>query len=166
MLLFVTSSDFFTVLNLVLYLCNVFLFDLNLEGLLHKFLLLFHGNYFTLCYVFLDLTLCIARCVSFLACDAGYRFSATCSKIDLLKLDDLWSFLGCLSSAPATLLADGMKFLSMRARMPSQIVWSSASTFATYSFAYDACCLLCAIYLLCAICSSLSATSTADWASF
>ena len=28
-------------LNLVLDLCNVFLFDVNLQGLLHKFLLLF-----------------------------------------------------------------------------------------------------------------------------
>ena len=40
-------------------------------------------------------------------------------------------------SAPAILLADGMRFLSMRARMPSRIFWSSASTFATYSFALD-----------------------------
>ena len=30
-----------------------------------------------------------------------------------------------------------MRFLSMRARMPSQIFWSSASTFATYSFTHD-----------------------------
>ena len=30
----------------------------------------------------------------------------------------------------------------MRARMPSQIFWSSASNFATYSLAYDACCSL------------------------
>ena len=30
----------------------------------------------------------------------------------------------------------------MRARMSSQIFWSSASIFATYSFAYDACCSL------------------------
>ena len=31
-------------LNLVLDLCNVFLFDVNLQGLLHKFLLLFHAT--------------------------------------------------------------------------------------------------------------------------
>ena len=52
------------------------------------------------------------------------------------------SFFCWWPSAPAILLADGVRFLSMRARMPSQIFWSSASTFATYSFAYDACCSL------------------------
>ena len=49
-------------------------------GLLHKFLLLFHSNNFTLCCVFLDTPLCFARFVSFLVCDAAYRFSATFSK--------------------------------------------------------------------------------------
>ena len=36
MLLFVTSSDLHR-LNLVLYLCNLFLFDLNLQGLCDLF---------------------------------------------------------------------------------------------------------------------------------
>ena len=54
-------------LNLVLDLCNVFLFDVNLQGLLQKFLLLFHGNYFTLCCVFLDTPRSFARFVPFLA---------------------------------------------------------------------------------------------------
>ena len=50
-----------------------------------------------------------------------------------------------------------MKFLSMRARMPSQIFWSSASTFATYSFAYDACCSLsCSLFVLCNLFLSFS----------
>ena len=53
---------------------------LVLPGLLHKFLLLFHSNYFTLCSVFLDTPLCLARFMSFFACDAACRFSATCSK--------------------------------------------------------------------------------------
>ena len=37
-------------------------------------------NYFTLCCVFLDTPLCFARFVSFLACEAACRFSATSSK--------------------------------------------------------------------------------------
>ena len=130
-------------MNLVLYLCTLCLFDLNLQGLRHKFLLLFHGNYFTLCCVFLDTPLCFARFVSFLATSQACRFSATCSN-DSLKLDQLLSVLCRWPSAPAILLADGMRFLSMRARMSSQIIWSSASTFATYPFAYDPLsCFLC-----------------------
>ena len=47
------------------------------------------------------------------------------------------------ASASAIILADGMRFLSVRARMPSQIFWNSASTFATYSFsASDVSCRL------------------------
>ena len=51
-------------------------------------------------------------------------------KIDSLKLDDL---LGVLFSDGLRLLRSfwPMRFLSMRARMSSQIFWSSASTFAT-----------------------------------
>ena len=63
-------------------------------------------------------------------------------KIDSLKLGGLLSVRRRRPSVPAILLADGMRFLSMRARMSSKIFWSSASTSATYSFAYDACCSL------------------------
>ena len=73
---------------------------------------------------------------------AGLSLLCDLFKIDSLKLDDLLSVLCRWPSAPAILLADGMRFLSMRAEMSSQIFWSSASTFATYSFAYDACCSL------------------------
>ena len=60
-------------------------------------------------------------------------------------------------SAAAILLADGMRFLSMRARVSSQIFWSSASTFATYSFAYDACCSLsCFLFFVCNLFLSVS----------
>ena len=62
--------------------------------------------------------------------------------IDSLQLDDLLGVLCRWPSVSAILLADGMRFLSMRARMSSQIFWSSARTFATYSLAYDACCSL------------------------
>ena len=81
MLLFVTSGGFFTVGTLFSKkkLCNLCLFDLNLQGLLHKSLLLLHSNNLTLCCVFLDTSLCFARFVSFLVCDAVCRFSATCS---------------------------------------------------------------------------------------
>ena len=86
MLLFVTSSEFFTVCTLF-FLCNLFLFDVResrlrpllgsclVPGLLHKFLLLFHSSDFTLCCVCLDTPLCFARFVSLLACDAACRFS-------------------------------------------------------------------------------------------
>ena len=74
MLLFVTSNELILHrLNIVLCLCNLFLFDLNLQGLLHKLLLLFHR-------VVLG-----SRCCLTLLCDLF--------KIDLLKLDDLLSVL-------------------------------------------------------------------------
>ena len=68
------------------------------------------------------------------------------------------SFLDGLRSLQS-LLADGTRFLSMRARMPSRIFWSSASTFVTYSFAYYACCSLSLLSLLCTKCSFLSGIS-------
>ena len=72
------------------------------------------------------------RCCLSLLCDLF--------KIDLLKLDDLLAILCRWPSVPAILLAYGMRFLSMRAKMSSKVFWNLAATFATYSFAYDACC--------------------------
>ena len=90
--------------------------------------------------MFLDTPLCFARFVSFLACDAACRFSATCSKSTCSNWMTSWaSFVDGLRLLQI-LLADGMRFLSMSSRMPSKIFWSSASTFATYSLAYGACC--------------------------
>ena len=89
MLLFVTSSEFFTVRTLFFISATCFsLTCVNLDeslclvlpALLHKFLLLLHNNHFTLCCVFLGTPLCFARFVSFLACDAACRCSATCLK--------------------------------------------------------------------------------------
>ena len=50
-----------------------------------------------------------------------------------------------------------VRFLSMNAKMPSQILWNSASTLATHSFAYDACCLLsCFFFVVCNLFLSVS----------
>ena len=81
--------------------------------------------------MFLDTPLCFARFVPFLACDAACLFSATCSKSTCSN----WMISGAS-------FADGLRFLSVRAKMSSQIFWNSASTFATYSFVYGACCSL------------------------
>ena len=90
--------------------------------------------------MFLGTPLCFARFVSFLTCDAACRFSATCSKSTYSNWMTSWvSFVDGLRLLQI-LLADGMRFLSMSSRMSSKIFWSSASTFATYSLAYDACC--------------------------
>ena len=73
---------------------------LESQRLLHKFLLLFHGNYFTLCCVFLDTPTLLRkirvvlglRCCLSLLCDLF--------KIDLLKLDDNLGVHCCWPSAP------------------------------------------------------------------
>ena len=52
-------------------------------------------------------------------------------------------------SVPAIPLADGMRFLSMRATMSSQVCWNSASTLAKYSLAHDVCCCCLACFVAC-----------------
>ena len=69
---------------------------------------------------FLDTPLCFTRFVSFLATSQACRLFAICSKSTCSKWNDFLSVLCRWPSAPAILLADGMRFLFMRARKSSQ----------------------------------------------
>ena len=153
MLLFVTSSEFFTVWTLFFISATCFFstwisvdfftsFCCSSQQLLYVVLCVL--RYTTLLRT-IRVVLGLRCCLSLL-CDLF--------EIDLLNLDDFLSVLCWWPSAPAILLIDGMRFLFMRARMPSPIFWSSGSTFATYSFAYDACCSL-SCFLCCVQCVPL-----------
>ena len=48
-------------------------------------------------------------------------------------------------------LAEGMRFSSMSAGMPSRILWISSSTFATYSLACEACCSILLNFSFCSM---------------
>ena len=132
------------------FLCNLFLFDLNFG---QSFCLGFSRDFFTsfccssqqlphvvLCVLGYITLLRKIRVVLGLRCCLSLL--GDLFMIDSLKLDDLLSVICWWPSVAAILLADGMGFLSMGARMPSHVIWSSASTFATFSLAYDARCSL------------------------
>ena len=71
----------------------MFLFDLNLQGLLHKFLLLFHGNYFYVVLRALGYTTLLRKIRVVLGYIASLSLLCDLFKIDLLKLDDLLGVL-------------------------------------------------------------------------
>ena len=92
--------------------------------------LVLHSNYFSMCCVFLDTPLCFERFVSFFACDAACRFFAICRKSTCSNWMTSWASF-----------VDGLRFHESEDAI-TDLLEFSFPTFATYSFAYDACCSL------------------------